>query len=221
MKKVFLLLILFMIVLTGCKQNDALAFKKEYEELNGVENMNGKVHRTIEISNDNPYSKIEPEKIVNMINAKETFYLYVGDPICPWCRSVIEKATEIAKSKKIEKIYYIDIWDDEGNEVFRDQYKLIDGEVTKTFDGVASYHALLEKFNDLLSDYNLTNENGEKIAVGEKRIFAPTFFYVEKGELKRMTTGISALQTDSRGELTEEILKEEDEKFQEFFLEKN
>ena len=217
MKKIiFLILTIFLI--TGCK-NDALAFKEEYESLNGKENMHGAIHREIEIPSNNPYIKVEPEKVVDMLKNNETFYLYVGDPLCPWCRSVLEKAIEVSNAKNIKKIYYIEIWDDEGNEIFRDQYKLIDGEVTKVLDGTESYKTLLESFNDLLSDYTLTNENGEKVPVSEKRIFAPTFFYVEDGKLIRMTTGISSLQTDSRGELTEEILKDEETKFQEFFIE--
>ena len=38
-----------------------------------------------------------------------------------------EKSIEVAKEKNIEKIYYIDIWDDDGNEILRDKYILHDG----------------------------------------------------------------------------------------------
>ena len=45
----------------------------------------------------------------------------------------------------------------------------------------------------------------------EKRIYAPNFFYIEKGEAVRMVPGTSSLQTESNQELTKEIL--EDDKF--------
>ena len=149
MKKNILLVLLlgvFIVLLTGCGKDNkaALEFKEEYESLNGVVNKQGKEHRTITIDKDNPYEKIAPEKIVEMINNKETFFLYVGDSLCPWCRSVLEKSIEVAKDYKIKKIYYVEIWDDDGNEIFRDKYELTPI-MTKTVEGTESYKTLLEK----------------------------------------------------------------------------
>ena len=50
------------------------------------------------------------EKIEN----EDSFYVYFGSKLCPWCRSVIEKAVDIANLNNVSKIYYIDIWNDEG-----------------------------------------------------------------------------------------------------------
>ena len=114
MKKIlkYLFLVVLVLGVFGCgKKNEAtesaLAFKKEYESLNGKTNASGKEHRTINISEDNPYIKIKPTELIEKINNKETFYVYFGDPLCPWCRSVLEKSIEVAKNKKINKIYYI------------------------------------------------------------------------------------------------------------------
>ena len=52
---------------------------------------------------------------------------------------------------------------------------------------------------------------------GEKRIFAPNFFYVKKGKVKTMVTGISNKQKDSRENLTNEILKDEEKAFNKLF----
>ena len=52
---------------------------------------------------------------------------------------------------------------------------------------------------------------------GEKRIYAPNYIYVSEGKAIRMTTGISDKQTDSREELTDEILDDEEKLFSEFF----
>ncbi len=214
MKKKILLILLGILLLTACVKDNkkALEFKEEYESLNGVVNKNGKEYRTITIDEDNPYIKTTPEEIVKMINNKETFFLYVGDSLCPWCRSVLEKSIEVAKKYNVKKIYYIEIWDDEGNEILRDKYEL-KPILTKTIEGTDSYKFLLEKFDSVLSEYTLTDTEGHKITTEEKRIYAPNYFYIKNGEVVKMVEGISEKQTDSREELTDEILKDEEEQF--------
>lgn len=214
MKKKILLILLGILLLTACVKDNkkALEFKEEYESLNGVVNKNGKEHRAITIDEDNPYIKTTPEEIVKMINNKETFFLYVGDSLCPWCRSVLEKSIEVAKKYNVKKIYYIEIWDDEGNEILRDKYEL-KPILTKTIEGTDSYKFLLEKFDSVLSEYTLTDTEGHKITTEEKRIYAPNYFYIKNGEVVKMVEGISEKQTDSREELTDEILKDEEEQF--------
>ena len=217
---VSVLISILLITGTGClnKSNKlALEFKEEYESLNEKENKSGKKHRPITIADDNPYIKVTPDEIVKKINNKETFYLYVGDSLCPWCRSVLEKSIEVAKKNKIDKIYYIDIWDNEGNEILRDKYELQNGEAVKVSDGTKAYETLLQKFSSVLSDYTLTNDASEKILVGEKRIYAPNYFYIKNGEAIKMITGYSQLQTDSREELTKEMLADEEKQFEELF----
>ena len=220
MKKIIIsLLVIFIVMLgvTGCKNKSALEFKNEYESLNGVVNKAGKEHRTITIAEDNPYIKVTPEEIVKKIENKDTFYLYVGDPVCPGCRSVLEKSIEVAKNSEVKKIYYIEIWDDEGTEILRDKYELKDGEIVKSIEGTDSYKKLLEYFDSLLSEYNLTDSNGEKVSTGEKRIYAPNYFYIEKGIAKKLVEGISEKQKDSREELTKEMLEDEQKQFEELF----
>lgn len=210
-----ILSILLLGVLTGCNNTK---FKKEYEDLNGKENKNGKVHRTITIDEDNPFVYSSAENIVKMIEAKKTFYVYFGDPLCPWCRSVLEKFIEVAKKNNVDKVYYVKIWDDEGNEVLRTKYQVIDDNVVEhIFEGTESYHKLLEYFDNVLTDYTLTDKDGKTVGVGEKRIYAPNFIYVENGQAVKLVEGISSLQTDSRQELSEEMLTEEETIFNEFF----
>ncbi|MBP3841274.1 MAG: hypothetical protein IK997_04000 [Bacilli bacterium] len=216
-----LVFVLLITIVTGCAsekdREKAIEFKKEYESLNGKKNGLGKEHRALNIKSDNPYEKVSQKKIVEMIENKETFYLYVGDSLCPWCRSVLEKSIEVAKEKGIKKIYYIDIWDDEGNEIFRDKYELKDGTASKIKEGTKEYNRLLKEFDKVLSDYTLTDAEGTKVETGEKRIFAPNFFYVKKGKVKTMVTGISNKQKDSRENLTNEILKDEEKAFNKLF----
>lgn len=218
---IFVVIVLSLLTLTACNNNkDAINFKNDYESLNGKENKNGKTHRTVSISKNNPFVMVEPKDIVEKIEAKETFYVYFGSKLCPWCRSVIEKATEVANDYEIKTIYYVDIWDDEGNEILRDEYSLDeDGNPKLEKEGTEEYKKFLETFDELLRDYTITNDNDEKIEVGEKRIYAPNFIFVKNGKINKLTTGKSDKQKDSREELTKEILADEQTAFEDFFAE--
>ena len=227
MKKKIIILLLIVgltVTLTGClgikKENKSgKEFKEEYEEINGKENAHGKIHRTIELSEYNKFVETTPDEIVKMIENKETFYVYFGSRLFPWCRSVIEKADEVSRLNEIDKIYYVDIWDDEGNEIFRDKYELDEnGQLVKTVEATAEYSFLINFLSDYLRDYTITDSEQNSISVGEKRIYAPNFVYIEKGKAKRLVSGKSELQKDSREELTKEMLEEEEKIFNAFFV---
>ena len=214
----YLLLVVSILLLVGCSNKSSIEFKNEYEALNGKTNSSGKVHRTVEIQKNNPYEKVSSSKILEMIKNKETFYVYFGDPLCPWCRSVIEKGVEISKKNNVKKIYYVKIWDNEGVEVLRSKYVIGDDNKAQLVKkGTDDYYKLLEAFDSVLEEYTLNLSSGEKISVGEKRIYAPNFVYVEKGVAKRLVEGISDRQKDSREDLTKEMLKDEEKIFNEFF----
>ena len=223
MKKLVLVLLLFILLFAGCSGNkkninkSSLAFKESYESLNGKTNKTGKPHRILNIDSNNPFEEISAKELLEKLKNKETFYVYFGDKLCPWCRSVIEKAIEIANDKNIDKIYYIAIWDDDGNEILRDKYELNESKIVKVSDGVEEYQEFLKYFDSVLSNYTLNDIDGNKIDVGEKRIYAPNFIYVKEGKAIKLIEGISDKQKDSREELTEEILKDEEELFEEFF----
>lgn len=216
MKKIIVCLFTLLLI-CGCsfKESDSDKFKNDYESLNGKESSYG-VHRTVSID-DNPFIFSNSDEIVKMIEEKKTFYVYFGDKACPWCRSVIEKVISVSKKYGINEIYYINIWDDEHNEILRDKYEIKDGVAVKTVDGDKNYSKLLEYFDTLLKDYTLTDSDGKVIKVGEKRIFAPNFIYVENGVAKRFTDGISSNLKSPFDELTEEVLNDEEKLFDDFF----
>lgn len=199
-------------------KTDALRFKDEYETLNGTTTASGQKHRTISISEENPFIYATAEEIVKKVENKETFYVYFGSNYCPWCRSVIEKALEVASRYNIDKIYYVDIWDGDHVEILRDTYKISDaGEPELVSEGGPGYQDLLKCLEDVLDDYILKDKNGKEVSVGEKRIFAPNFIYVENGVGNKIVTGESELQKGSRDELTDEILEDEEKQFIELF----
>ena len=221
MKRKILMMLLIvgsLFLATGCVSEDAKKFKNDYESVNGKENSSGKVHRTVSILEDNPYTYATAEDIVKKIENKETFYVYFGDKLCPWCRSVIEKSIKVAKENNIKTIYYVPIWDDEGNEILRDRLKVNDeGKIETVKEGTEAYKKLLELLDNVLSDYSLNDKDGKKVETKEKRIYAPNFIYVESGEAKKLIEGISEKQKDAREELSEEILQDEEEIFKSFF----
>ena len=225
MKKLFLILIGVIIIfgLTACgnkktNNDDSLKFKEEYESLNGTLNSQNSERRTVLIDEDNPFVYSSSKEIVEKIKDKKTFYVYFGSSYCPWCRSVIEKLVEMANKNKIDTIYYVDIWDGDHVENFRDVYQVSDdGSVKLKTNGTKEYYQLLDYFDNVLSDYTLTGKDGNSKLVGEKRIMVPSFIYVEKGKTIKLETGISSKQENSSQELSNEILDDEENKFNEFF----
>lgn len=199
----------------------ALEFKEEYEALNGKMARYGKPHRTLTISENNPYVKITPAEVIKKLEKKESFYLYVGDPLCPWCRSVIEQSIKSAKENEIDTIYYIDFWDDENNEILRDVYELVDGEIKQTHKATKEYTKMLDLCDESvgLRNYTVKDKDGNEIEVNSKRFFGPTFLFAENGKFKKYTDARSELQTSPLEELTKEIKKDQSEKFDELFLE--
>ncbi len=221
MKKKIFLLIMMILTLTACTNKDAVTFKKDYESINGLTNSNGKVHRTVSIAKNNAIVMSSAKEIIEKIENKESFYVYFGSKLCPWCRSVIEKAIDVSNDNGIDKIYYVDIWDDKGNEILRNKYTKDDnGNTVLVDEGTEEYFTLLKYLDNILPDYTYAaNKNGgAKLDVDEKRIYVPLFIYIVKGKPIRSTSGISDLQTSSREELTKEILADEEKLFDDFFI---
>ena len=67
----------------------------------------------------------------------------------------------------------------------------------------------------------IKDKDGNKVDVNEKRIFLPNFVAVVNGEAKELIEGISEKQTEFNGELTEEIIKDEQKIFSDFFKKYN
>ena len=223
---ILLLMVILIIGITGCvkKNEKALEFKEEYESLNGKTNAKGVEYRTITIDENNPYVKTTIEDIENKILNNESFYLYVGDSLCPWCRSGLEKMIEVAKKEKIETIYYIDFWDDDHNEILRDLYEIVEskGKITfnKTKDAVPGYETLLNEVYNFVQNYTIT-QDGKEYNVGVKRVYGGDHFYFENGKCKKYVSLRSDLLSKANDELTEEVLKDQENKFTQFFSSSN
>ncbi len=132
------LLLLSIIMLTGCKKDQMM---KDYPGLD---------------DKDHVFVSINVDDVISMLENKETFYLVMGFPTCPWCQALMPVLNEVAKDKKVNKIYYLylkEIRDDTSNV------------------GHASYLVLK---NTYFSKAVLTND----------RLNAPTLVKVVKGVLE-------------------------------------
>ena len=204
---------------TKYKQS-ALDFKEEYEKVNGEIMINDIEYRTLDIDKNNPYVKVSIDEIAKKIKNKETFYLYVGDHLCPWCRSGIEKMIEVANRENIETIYYVDFWDDDHNEILRDLYDVkVSGkkvEIVQTQEATEGYKVLYEAVKDYIQDYTITKD-GKEYNVGVKKVYGGDHFYFSKGECKKYVSLRVPSLEKATDELTKKVLKEQDETFTKFF----
>lgn len=208
-----LITLMFIIIfISGCfnKSNDALKFKEEHEILNGkaVENTDNFI-RTLSIDKDNPFVYKTPKDIVELMKNEETFIVYFGFASCPWCRSVLPILTEVSKDLELDKIYYVNIFEIRSKLKFDDNNEIITEK-----EGTKEYYELLDLMDNVLNDYTLNDNNGNKVFMNEKRIYAPNIVSVVNGKAIKMESGISEYQTDAYMELTEEIKKDSYNRFE-------
>ena len=204
-----LLVLASIITIYNNKNIDALKFKEEYESINGTtREKDGKTIRSITIPKNNPMVYSDADKIVDMINNKETFVVYFGFNDCPWCRSVITTLIDVANDEGLDKIYYVDVKEIRGMKSVAE-----DGSIKTDIKGTKGYYKLLEKLDGLLSDYTLMDKDGNQVLAGEKRIYAPNVVAIVNGKAEKLESGISDKQTDGYMKLTEEMKKETYDKF--------
>lgn len=207
----------------GCDISDggniveASDFKESYEVLNGKETKSGKVYREIHLDDASSFKLLNLEDFTNAGDIDFTGILFISDPKCPWCRSVIETAVKVASEMNVQNIYTIHAWDAEGNEIFRDKWVAQENEYVLQ-SGHPFYDLLINaQGNELLSDYIVNKDDGSSFDTGEKRIYLPSFLYVKNNEIIAFTNGISELQEGGYDELTEEMLKDTENQLKEFF----
>ncbi len=116
--------------------SDANKFSKEYN-----------------ISSDNSFVYKTDKEIINILK-HGTGVIYLGFPECPWCQEYVKHLDEVARSDKVEKIYYLNILDIRKNN-------------TKEYQEIVS----------ILNDYLDYDEEGNK------RIYVPCTVAVLDGNI--------------------------------------
>ncbi len=162
------------------KESDAIKFKKEYEALNNEKIENGYKYPNLDIKENNPFVYASEKEVINTLK-NGTGLIYFGFPSCFSCRN----AVNVLQYVNANKILYLDITD------IRDNYKVVDGVLTKTKKGTKEYYEMLELLNLILKDYEV---DGNK--TNEKRIFVPLVVGVKDGEIVGYQDGIIELSLD-------------------------
>ena len=92
---------------------DALRFKKEYEDVNGtIREKDGMLFNNVDIPEQNPIQYINIDEFVDILNNKSGI-VFLSSPTCPYCRASISSLLKAAKEIKMTTIYYYDISKDE------------------------------------------------------------------------------------------------------------
>lgn len=220
MKKV-IIFISIVLLLCGCSPKTPEEQKnEEYEQkmkesfISAYEDINNRF-REVKIDKDHPFIRIDMVEAMSKLQVYKSTYIYFGDEKCPWCRSCIESAIKIAKKNGIDKVYYVEMWTKENDELYRDTLSYAGEVLVHVIKGEEIYFKMLNFLDDYLEDYVIDGKN-----TGEKRIYMPFFVHFTNGVPDRAITGVSDKQEDANGELTQEIIKEQEKMFDEFFKEK-
>ncbi len=220
-KKVIILVIVFALVLAlgiggyfllfkNEKNEDALRFKTEYESLNDtVRESDGEKYNNVSIDENNPIKYVTVDEAIKLLDSKKAI-IYVGANWCPWCRNSLEPMLDVASKLGIKTIYYLELDDDKSN------YEIKDGEVKQINKGSESYYELLDKLNDYLRDYELTDSEGKTYSTNEKRIYMPFFITVKNGGIVD-AKGISRELEEGQNKYSEMTEKQYNDLYDNFY----
>lgn len=194
--KMIIALVLIALVLVACycgyqyksgnwegvvkQTEDEKKFETEYETLNGTANEEGVAHKTVNILKDNNVKYITLEEADKMLE-EGSGVIYFGFASCPWCRNLVPTLLDVAKEEELEEIYYVNLLDEEGNDL-RSKYTLNNkNKPKKEKDASMEYYNILAALSEHVSQYVLYTESGEPVQVPEKRLSAPTVVAVKEG----------------------------------------
>lgn len=139
-RKILIILLIFTFLLIGCENKEIDDSKKFAEEYTQITEYNYFVYRN-------------SEEIIKILE-HGTGAVYLGFPECPWCQSYVPILNEVADIEGLEKIYYLNIFEDRKNNT-EDYQKIV----------------------EILSDYLQYDEEGNK------RVYVPAVIFVSNGEI--------------------------------------
>ena len=177
MKKILLILCIFLFAITGCTKSDAVKFKKEYEELNGKKSSTGEEYISLDINKDNIIKYSSVDEIIDIIKS-DTGVIYFGYPECLKCRNVVDVLLDVSGSTSVDTIYYLNVKD------IRDRLSIDENNnITTEVEATEEYKELLEVLDSILDDYIIKDKDGNDIDTGEKRLYAPLVVFVKNGKI--------------------------------------
>jgi thiol-disulfide isomerase/thioredoxin len=198
-----LIIVMGVLLLSSCsigeeEVTDAVKFKEEYEELNGTTSSSGKEYPSVNIDSDNVIVYSSLEEVLDILDSG-TGVIYLGYPTCPWCRNAVPVLLKASDNTSLDKIYYVNMTD------VRDKMELdSNNSIVTTKEADKEYYELLEKLDDILLEYTLTDDDGNEYDTQEKRVYVPTVLFVYNGKVVDYHFDTVDSQTDPYVVLDEE-----------------
>lgn len=167
-------LLLILSVIPACA--DGQSFKEDYESLNGqpVPGHTEYVYQTLLIEDRPQAIQVSAQEAALLDN--EYAIVYMGANWCPWCRNALPSLIKATISEGFSCFYYVDLTEE------RDQFEVIGGSLVKIRESTLGYQTLLNRLDEFLTDYSVTNSEGMVYETGEKRIYLPTLAFIRNGE---------------------------------------
>lgn len=181
---------------------DEEEFRNEYEELNGEMSTDGREYPSVEVGSNNKIKYIDIDEVLDMLKDGNGV-IYIGYAECIYCRSAVQVLVDTARDMELENIYYLDIddvWDiKEVNDV---------GEVVISKRANDRYDELLEELGEeLIINYVISDNKGEKIDTNSKRVNVPLVIFVVNGEIVSYNVGTLFSQKDPYRKLNVDQVK--------------
>lgn len=185
------------------KVTDAIKFKEEYENYNGMVNeYTDKNYLEVNIDRENPIVYKTGKEILDVLKEEDAF-VYFGFASCPWCRNAVTSLLDAAKEMNLKTIYYVDIYD------IRDTYKFTGSiEPEQTKKGTDAYYAILKFLGKYLEKCYVKDDSGNMYDTGVTRLYAPSFVVVKNGKVLDFHTGTVESQADPSVELDDKQKEE-------------
>lgn len=177
---------------------DAVKFEKEYETLNNrVNKTNNKVYPKVEIPTDNVIKYSSYDEILEILKSG-TGVIYLGYPECPWCRNLVPILLSASEEVELDTIYYLNIKEDRDLLILDEKKNIITEK-----DGSKKYFELLKALDEILDEYVLTDNEGNEVKTGKKRIYVPLVIFVKDGKIVAHHTDTVETQEDPYIALTD------------------
>lgn len=157
---------------------DEVAFKEDYESLNGSSDTQ------VKIIKDNNIEYINMNKAAEILDSGSgiIFFGYANDE---FSRAAVPVLLKSMSSSKLETIYYVNIRPENKEENdLRDLYSLNSKNKAKIAKAATEeYNLVRTALANHLNDYVLTTSKGKEVNTGQKRLNTPTVVSVVEGQV--------------------------------------
>ncbi len=189
--------------------DDEKKFKKEYERYNDETNSSEEILKKVSIPEDNNIKYVSLSEAVDLIK-KDQGVLFLAYPTNQKSRIVAPILVDVMNNTDIETLYYLNVRpnDDEASDI-RDIYTVNKKRVQKSKDADEEYYELLKILDKYLPKYTLTNQSGDVVNTGEKRLSVPTLISFNKGSIGKYVEGTVENHDYDKDGILRELTKEE------------